>query len=1260
MYSDIDDQALLQRHTDHQDTAALEELFRRHVDFLYRTALRWRGNAHDAEDAVQTTLLHVLHRAKHSGAQYRGRSTVRVWLTSILLNGLRRAARDDAQRRAREVCAQPAMLVDVGQDTAYDLELTAAALKTVDGLPQHYRMPVSLHYMESLTVREVATALALSEKTVRSQIARGLEQLRESLAASGFAVVATSVPAVLAAAKLPAAPAALYSAIKVTIAESVGKGMAAIGGSKAAAVASKGAAGLALKSIGGVGALIGVFLMVLLFTGSWRFSDVPSARPVMGPATDPVTKADAPSSGISDLSSLLEQKIDVNFWHDYPREVLAQLKCRTGLPYAYADFVNECCLLDLKQNGITVRDVLNKMAATGGIDVEVRSDRVLLWKKADDGQIAELSKRLHDPDRWVRSEAAWDLSWLGDRRACVLLSETCADKDAGVSNWASLGLSRYLNVLPYVDVDKRAATATAMSTAELDARAEVVNCRLNFLGALSTPEGTAKLIELAGNNNKVVRRNAIRALSFDTDPHALKYILQQCAQIDNIKRPEDELPWDLPETLLSNALMQMGGLDAINLLSAWSATPLTSNRGKHRAGCAIGALSSLHDTRATDAALRYLIDRKNFAKITETASIDAVDPRIADAILPYISDPTDTVKVAALNTICRARDARALPVLLDMLRDPKMQDSWCAESLIQLRDPRAEQEGVKLILTRKPDASHDTDSGSRGQLQLALRNPTCIQKLFEVMKDPEKDLAERLSAAATLALWPGITPAQSADFIAWLKSAKPEFMIAALFHSNMKQEKTWLERYGRPAFDRDPQWITLLSSLIHNPDQLVGQSAAIALAESQGPYALKACIALMSTDMQLRSTIIQRWNSTYRSQIWCGDPQFADALASYVNSDDLNISSAVAILLGMRGDARAPVSRLEELALQPDDQQGAFVTISGNDYTPISALVALCLSGHNEATEALVRLIQRAGDKGDLLGVALSTDNAAITKVIEANVHDPKLDASARAGAALAVFYHVPGRKVDPAFKGTLVEFLADNGINGEYRGMITLAMLHSDDAGDVERFFQVLKKLPAEHQLDCIRSIGYANPNFETEIRERLLAIARDSNTDLTIRLETLSLMVKQEELFKSFLDLRAVKLMIELIKTANMAEKSRRTLFSVLAKCKDPEAVTAVKDVITHGTTHDRLLAAISLAWVMHDERSIDDLILCLETDSKFTEAQKKHQLSAALDLDLPFAAKNKVQAALNRLAPAGSNPFEQNKAKGDTKAPKNGDEF
>ena len=199
-----DDAALLRAYSERGDRQAMNVLFARHADAAYRVALRCCRNAADAEDAVQTAFIEVL---RHS-AKYRGESAVRAWIFGFVVNATRHKAREEGRRAAREEKASVS-----GEVAPDDRALQDAVRTAVQDLPEHYRLPVWLHYCEGLSSPEVADALSLSENTVRSQLSRGVEELRSALATSGMALTPVALVGTLAVVAVESAPQTLTSSL---------------------------------------------------------------------------------------------------------------------------------------------------------------------------------------------------------------------------------------------------------------------------------------------------------------------------------------------------------------------------------------------------------------------------------------------------------------------------------------------------------------------------------------------------------------------------------------------------------------------------------------------------------------------------------------------------------------------------------------------------------------------------------------------------------------------------------------------------------------------------------------------------------------------------------------------------------------------------------------------------------------------------------------------------------------------------------------
>lgn len=159
------------------DPRAFTVLVDRHAPACLRFAARMLGDAADAEDAVQETLVRA-HRALH---RYEPRETFRAWLFAILVNRCRTAAFRRGRRRRWFVHDAPAM------DAAF-VEPDAAASETrlelelaLDALEPEQREAFLLKHVEQLSYEEMAAATGVGVSALKMRVKRGCERLQRLL-----------------------------------------------------------------------------------------------------------------------------------------------------------------------------------------------------------------------------------------------------------------------------------------------------------------------------------------------------------------------------------------------------------------------------------------------------------------------------------------------------------------------------------------------------------------------------------------------------------------------------------------------------------------------------------------------------------------------------------------------------------------------------------------------------------------------------------------------------------------------------------------------------------------------------------------------------------------------------------------------------------------------------------------------------------------------------------------------------------------------
>jgi RNA polymerase sigma-70 factor (sigma-E family) len=159
-------------------TGSRDEQFRTYVlnsrGHLLRTAtFLTSGDRHGAEDLVQTALMRLYVAWPRVRPE-----TVDAYARKSMLNALIDNRRRPAARFERSRAAVP----DVPVDDPPPSETETAVFAALAQLPPRMRAAVVLRHLLDLSVAETADALNCSEGTVKSQTARGLDQLRAALA----------------------------------------------------------------------------------------------------------------------------------------------------------------------------------------------------------------------------------------------------------------------------------------------------------------------------------------------------------------------------------------------------------------------------------------------------------------------------------------------------------------------------------------------------------------------------------------------------------------------------------------------------------------------------------------------------------------------------------------------------------------------------------------------------------------------------------------------------------------------------------------------------------------------------------------------------------------------------------------------------------------------------------------------------------------------------------------------------------------------
>jgi len=185
--------------------AAFEALLDRHGAMVLGVCRRVLGNEHDAEDAFQASFLVLARKAR----SIRHQRCLESWLYRVAYRVALQARSASLRRRAYERQV-PAVLQEDATGEIVCRELRSLLDQELDRLPDKYRRPVILCYLEGKTHDEAARHLGWPIGTVAGRLARARELLRQRLTKRGLALPAgTLALALTQQASSAAVPAAL-------------------------------------------------------------------------------------------------------------------------------------------------------------------------------------------------------------------------------------------------------------------------------------------------------------------------------------------------------------------------------------------------------------------------------------------------------------------------------------------------------------------------------------------------------------------------------------------------------------------------------------------------------------------------------------------------------------------------------------------------------------------------------------------------------------------------------------------------------------------------------------------------------------------------------------------------------------------------------------------------------------------------------------------------------------------------------------------
>jgi RNA polymerase sigma factor (sigma-70 family) len=197
---DLSDGSLLEQYLTGEDAEAqnaFQALVVRHGPMVLGICRHVLSEEHEAEDAFQATFLVLAQK----GGSIRNRNVLAGWLHEVAHRVAIKARVSMIRRRTLErqamAMSPPATEPDKQDEAAAWNELRPVLHAEVDRLPEKYRLPVILCYLEGKTNEEVADLLHWPVGTVKGRLSRARELLRSRLMRRGLCLSAAFLLAAL-------------------------------------------------------------------------------------------------------------------------------------------------------------------------------------------------------------------------------------------------------------------------------------------------------------------------------------------------------------------------------------------------------------------------------------------------------------------------------------------------------------------------------------------------------------------------------------------------------------------------------------------------------------------------------------------------------------------------------------------------------------------------------------------------------------------------------------------------------------------------------------------------------------------------------------------------------------------------------------------------------------------------------------------------------------------------------------------------------
>ena len=143
----------------------LEQTIEKYSNMVYRLAMARTGNIEMSEDVYQEVFLRLAKKKP----EFESEEHKKAWLIRVTINCTKTILNSGFLRHRAELDE------NLKFETPERNEVYYAVMK----LPIKYRTIIHLYYYENYSIKEISKILNINENTIKSQLSRAREQLKE-------------------------------------------------------------------------------------------------------------------------------------------------------------------------------------------------------------------------------------------------------------------------------------------------------------------------------------------------------------------------------------------------------------------------------------------------------------------------------------------------------------------------------------------------------------------------------------------------------------------------------------------------------------------------------------------------------------------------------------------------------------------------------------------------------------------------------------------------------------------------------------------------------------------------------------------------------------------------------------------------------------------------------------------------------------------------------------------------------------------------